>query len=512
MAFDPSPIGTIGERVTGPIADAPARAMTIADLMNKEQISKLGLKEEQETQATYEAIKNETQGMDWSNPDDQNKAIAIAAKHSPKVAMQMQREFTQQQAGQLSLTREELALHEEKNNLIASAIQPIWEQKEKLKAAGKSPQEIDAALLPVVTQTVNSLKGQTLRNGKPILDPNDMQNASQLLSGNLDAGLDKIAMSTQQSREAIAKHQERLDTAKRTEAEDRETKTVMKGGKPHLVLYKKTSGEELKDLGEAPPSAAMINLQAGKDASSPANASTIAAAATGMPLIQLAPGYGRVAGAERKALRDGAIAQIKAESNLSDKEAGQEYARRTIEFSAGKTSVAALNKMEGFTRSALAQLDFNVKKASEFMDKVPEQTDLSPVLNAIVTQKEKWEGNPNMAPLFMYMNAVAIETARLQSGGQASTAQLHQGAAEETKRWLEAGAITPASWKALAPEIISEGQNRLKNFQDAKEAMMPESMSTTPPADQPPAVPPPGGSKAGGAGAPKTVSWADLQK
>ncbi len=507
MAFDPSPIGTIGERVTGPILEAPGRAMQLADLINREQISKLGLKEEQETQLTYEAIKNETQDLDWSKPEDQNKAIAIAAKHSPKVAMQMQREFTQAQAGQFALTREELSLHNDKNEIIAASVQPIWEQKEKLKAAGKTPQEIDAALLPVVTKTVEGLKNQTLRNGKTVLDANDMQTATQLLSGNIDGGLDKIMMSTQQSREAITKHMERLDTEKRTEAADRETKTVMKGGKPHLELYRKTTGEDIKDLGEAPPSAAMINLQASKDASGPAAPGVVAAAATGMPLNQLIPGYGKLAAEERKAARNGAIAQIKQEKGLTDEQAGQEYARRTIEFAAGKTSVTALNKMEGFTRSALAQLDFNVKKASKFMDKVPEQTDLSPVLNAIITKKEKWEGNPSMAPLFMYMNAVAIETARLQSGGQASTAQLHQGAAEETKKWLEAGAITPASWKELAPEIVAEGENRLKNFQDAKAAMMPSDSSTTPPASGPPAAPPPGGPKAGGAGAvPRAVN------
>jgi len=506
MAFDPSVIGTIGDRVTRPIAEAPERAMQLGDLINREQISKLGLKEEQETQATYEAIKNETEGLDWSKPEDQNKAIAIAARHSPKVAMQLQREFTAAQSSQLSLTREELALHNDKNEIIAAAVQPIWQQKEQLKAAGKSPQEIDAALLPTVTKAIESLKGQTLRNGKSILDTNDMKNASELLSGNLDAGLDKLVMSTQQSREAIAKHQERLDASKRVENEDRETKEVMVGGKPHQVLFKKSTGEKIKDLGEAPPSAALVNLQAGKDASAPSSPSLAAAAATGMPLNQLIPGYGKLASQERKSARDGAIAMIKKEKGLTDEQAGQEYARRTIEFAAGKTSVTALNKMEGFTRSALGQLDFNVKKASEFMDKVPEQTDLSPVLNAIITKKEKWEGNPNMAPLFLYMNGVAIETARLQSGAQASTAQLHQGAAEEAKKWLEAGAITPASWKALAPEIISEGENRLKNFQDAKAAMMPSDSSTTPPAAGPTAAPPPGGPKAGGAGAMPTAT------
>lgn len=504
MAFDPSVISGIGESVTGPVANAPGRAMQLGDLINREQVSRLGLKEELETQNTYEAIKKETKGMDWSNPDDQNKAIAIAAKHSPKVAMELQREFTAQQSSQAQLTSAKIAETKERLSVLNDAATPFIVMTRQLQAAGKSDQEIDAVMLPKLTQALMRVKDSKLSNGQPILTPDMQKEVGTLLGGNVRQGLENYAMEHSQAMQHVeAIEKERADALK-AQSEDRETKIVMKKGKPHEVMFKKSTGDEVKDLGEAPPSAAMINLQTSKDAAAPASAGVVAAAATGMPLNQLISGYGKGPAAERKAARNGAIKQIQEEKGLNEADAGREYAKRTVEFSAGKTSVAALTKMEGFTRSALAQLDFNVKKASQFMDKVPQQTDLSPVLNSIINKEQTWTGNPNMAPLFMYMNAVSIETARLQSGGQASTAQLHQGAAEEAKKWLDAGAITPASWKKLAPEIVAEGENRLKNFQDAKEAMMPGESSPTPSAG-PAAAPPQGGNAAGGAGAPVQV-------
>ena len=520
-SFDPSPLGTIGERGTRPALEAPARALTLADLVNKEQISRIQLKDEQDEQNTYGALKKyiEANKLDMSKPEDQNKFAAEASRLDPKLGMKVTREMSQQQADQAKLTQTLIDLTKERLTVLSDAATPFVDMVRKLAtgdpANGVAPlsdQEIDAKVLPQMTKVLKQLKDAKLSNGEPILTPELQEEAGQLLSGNVRKNLETFAMQHTESMNKLNEIDEKRRKAATEEGQNTETKTVMKGGKPHQVLYQKNTGKEIKDLGEAPPSAAIVNMQASREASGPAATGVVAAAATGMPLNQLIPGYGKNASAERKSARDGAIAMIKRETGLTDEQSGQEYARRTIEFSAGKTSVTALNKMEGFTRSALAQLDFNVKKASEFMDKVPAQTDLSPILNSIVNKEQTWTGNPNMAPLFMYMNAVSIETARLQSGGQASTAQLHQGAAEEAKKWLDAGAITPASWKKLAPEIIAEGENRLKNFQDAKAAMMPSDTGTTPSAPKPEVAPPSGGPKAGGAGARRTATGPDGKK
>lgn len=191
-------------------------------------------------------------------------------------------------------------------------------------------------------------------------------------------------------------------------------------------------------------------------------------ALSGAPLNTIVPGYGKAAAAQRTQIRDAAIKQISEEMGTSEEEAGMELARRQVEYAAGKVSTAQLTKMEGATRQASAQLEFNVKKAKEEMAKLP-SSDLSPVINAIARGEEQWTGDPAYSGLYFFMNAVATESARLLSGGQASAAQLHQGAAEEAQKWANIN-MTPASFNEVAEGMLAEGKERIKTYQDAIKA------------------------------------------
>lgn len=511
MAFDPSVIGGIGEAATGPVSQAPMRALQLSDLTQQGQMQQLAIKDKKDEQADLEYAKAYIgkNKLNLSDPDDQARMVSAMASRSPKMAMSMQRDFAESDMSQVKLKEADLAYHAARMDTISLPAEHIVETMEDMAKQGKGAQEIQAYGVNAATELLKNLQGKSI-GARPVLTKEDTTRALEMLQKpDIYQSLKGFVGESQKAREAYSQYTKNLHEQATTEAAGEKVETVMKGGKPHRVMFD-AKGNVKKDLGEAPPSAAMINLQAGKDAGKP-DASVAAQIATGMPINQIIPGYGNSARAERKAGRLGAIKQIMAETGLDEAGAGKELAKRSIEFSAGKTSVTALNKMEGFTRSALKQLDFNVDKANEFMDKVSAQTDLSPVLNAIINKQQAWTGNPNMAPLFMYMNAVAIETARLQSGGQASTAQLHQGAAEETKKWLEAGAITPASWKKLAPEIKAEGENRLKNFQDAKEAMMPGGEETPDPASQTPVPASPSGAAGAGSG-PAPLDWTKLKK
>jgi hypothetical protein len=209
---------------------------------------------------------------------------------------------------------------------------------------------------------------------------------------------------------------------------------------------------------------------------------------SGMPLNQVLPGYSKNAAAQRAILRDGAIAKIKADSpGMTDIEAGEELARRQVAFVAGKSSTTQLTRMLGATRQAVAQLDFNIKQTTQEMKKIG-SSDLSPVVNAIARGEEKWTGNPAYSSLFFYMSAAATESARIIAGGQASTAQLHQGAADEAKKWASIN-MTPASWGAVSQAMLAEGANRLQNYQAAIQAN--EEVPVTPTkAGAPPAATP----------------------
>ena len=191
-------------------------------------------------------------------------------------------------------------------------------------------------------------------------------------------------------------------------------------------------------------------------------------AATGMPLSQVVPGYGSSAMAVRSQVHAAAVKQIMAENpGMSAKDAGGELANRAVEYAGGKKSIGQLETMVGATKQAVGQLDFNVDKVTEEMKKL-RSSDISPVINAIERGEEKWTGDPAYFGLFYYMHAAAVESARILSGGQASTAQLHQGAMEQAQQWANVN-MTPSSWGEVATSMKQEGRNRLGQYQQAAE-------------------------------------------
>lgn len=192
-----------------------------------------------------------------------------------------------------------------------------------------------------------------------------------------------------------------------------------------------------------------------------------AQAASGMPLSQVYPGWGQSGTAARAMIHDEAVKQIMSTTGMDAEMAGAELASRNLSYFGIRGSVSQLEKMYGATQQALGQLEFNVQKTSEAMDKLG-GSDLSPVINAIARGEEKWTGDPAYSELFYYMYGAATESSRILSGGQASVAQLHEGARLEAKQWADANWTTPAAWKqGVAPAMISEGKNRLDNFQKA---------------------------------------------
>lgn len=188
--------------------------------------------------------------------------------------------------------------------------------------------------------------------------------------------------------------------------------------------------------------------------------------ATGKPIIQVIPGQGRQYADKRLQARKEAIAQIKDELGMDDKQAGVELANRSVDYLAGRKTTTQLSLIRGMTDQAVGQLDFNIKKATEAMDKLP-ATNLSPILNAIARGEQRWTGNPAYNELFFFMSAAAQESAKILAGGVGSVQQLHQGAQEEAKRWLSIN-MTPASWKqGIAPAMLAEGRARLRTFDEA---------------------------------------------
>lgn len=215
--------------------------------------------------------------------------------------------------------------------------------------------------------------------------------------------------------------------------------------------------------------------------------SAAAQAATGMPINQIVPGYGQGASEVRREIRADAVKKIMADTGMSATEAGVELANRSIDFGGVKRSTGQLSTMLGATRQAVSQLDFNIEQTKKEMAKLP-STDISPLINAIVRQEEKWTGDPAYSSLYYFMHATAMESARILSAGQASVAQLHQGAAEEAKKWADIG-MTPASFDSVAKAMADEGHYRIKTYEDAMSAQRVTTPGQQPAAATSPAAP-----------------------
>lgn len=209
-----------------------------------------------------------------------------------------------------------------------------------------------------------------------------------------------------------------------------------------------------------------IQLQAQAQAQQQIGEGVVALVKMGEPVNSALPGYGQKSAEQRLAAQQQAIKEIAAENKVDEATAGQILARRQQVYRGIQTSVSQQAQMLGATRQSLAQLEYNIKMASTVMAQIP-GSNISPVVNALARGQQKWTGDPKYSALFYYMYGVATESARILSGGQASKAQLAEGARKEAEEWVSTK-MTPKSFiDGVAPAMISEGQNRVQNFTDA---------------------------------------------
>ena len=196
------------------------------------------------------------------------------------------------------------------------------------------------------------------------------------------------------------------------------------------------------------------------------DAGVIAMIEAGVPLTRVAPGLSTAMSAYRNNLQRQAIQDLSDRLHITLPEAGQLLAQRQAQYLAGNRSVSQQMVMLGATEGLLQNLEFQLKWAQIEIDKLGTGlTDLSPVLNALARGEEYWSGDPGYSRLFIYMNAAMQDAARIQLGGAASIAQLHEGARTRAEEMISMGWTTPKMFKeGIAPALRLEGHNRVQNF------------------------------------------------
>ena len=210
MAINPSDIASIGSAGGNPI-EAMATGYKLADLVDQQAMNKMKMAGAQQEMQDIQTLKSLSSKYDVSTPEGQAKYASEAIKVNPEMGLKVQKAFNESQAGQNELTKSNYEVLSKQLELEANAVAPLWQQASTMQAQGRTPQEIDAALLPAATQTIQTLAKTTLPNGKPALSQEQItQLTGKLQNGNLKGLLDGIMLSHAKGYELLKSQQQKF--------------------------------------------------------------------------------------------------------------------------------------------------------------------------------------------------------------------------------------------------------------------------------------------------------------
>lgn len=225
MAFDSSVIASIGDN-TPDIAGSQAKAYTLADMVDRNQMSKMDIGERKQGAADTAKVRDILKNSDLSTYEGKLKAGEQITKVSPKMGMDFVKETNVQRGQQTELSQQQYELMAAKNDVIGSAAVGLKTLHDQLQNQGKNPAEINAAMMPQMMQTLKQLEAATLPDGSPVLNAQDRQNYEQSLGkGYNPAVIDSIVARSKQASEVLkTKLAERKEdnVEKRTEVADRQ--------------------------------------------------------------------------------------------------------------------------------------------------------------------------------------------------------------------------------------------------------------------------------------------------
>jgi hypothetical protein len=249
MPINASDIASLGLTGGNPV-QSMEQGYKLADLVDQRAINKMKIQGVQQEMQDVQTIKNVLSKHDVSTPEGQAKAAAEAIKISPEYGLKLQKAFTDQQTGQNENLKSELEIVAKKNDVLSAAAVPVYMQIQKMRADGRTDAEIDAAVMPAVTQVITTLKNQTLPNGKPILSPEEMQGvASGLQRGGLANAMDTWMMNSEKTKGLI-------ESRLKAESKFGPTKTMTGDQGPGVYERNERTGKWTKVGGMAPTAAA----------------------------------------------------------------------------------------------------------------------------------------------------------------------------------------------------------------------------------------------------------------
>lgn len=239
MAFDPSVIASIGDNVPDP-AGAQAKALTLADLYDTNQLKGIQVKEAKQDQADMTYARQILSGKDLTKLDDQNEAVAKITQRSPKLGLELMKSFQGAQAGKVANEQSQLELFSAKNDILGGAIYPLKAKHDQMIAQGMSEQQVDQAMRPDMETTIKQMVAAKLPNGQPLLNEQDVGFIRQnFANGYNPQAVDMMVSRSQQAKAAIAQKMKEQDETRKDKDEDRKeraTNAAIAGGRAKQAL------------------------------------------------------------------------------------------------------------------------------------------------------------------------------------------------------------------------------------------------------------------------------------
>jgi len=210
MPINPSDISNIGLAGGSPV-EAMAQGYKLADLVDQRQMNKMKMQAYQQEAQDAQTLKSLAKNFDTTTEEGRSGLAAAVAKVDPSKSIELQKSFTELESKQNENLKSQYDIVGKKMQFEAAAIAPYWQQASQMEAQGRSPQEIDAALLPAISQTLKTLGQQTLPNGKPVLSQEEIAGfAAKLQNGNVKRALQSVMMSHEKGAEWLKMQQQKV--------------------------------------------------------------------------------------------------------------------------------------------------------------------------------------------------------------------------------------------------------------------------------------------------------------
>lgn len=207
MELDPSIISKIGGQGAD-IAGATARGYQLSDIVDKQQIGRMQLNAEKQSQNDLQTLRSLSSKHDLSTPEGQTAFAGEAIKVNPEMGIKLQKQFSDLQSGEAEQLKSQYDILTKQHEMYGSALEPLYLQGQQMRQAGASQDQIDAALLGPASEALKMLGSTMLPNGKPAMDPSQIQQlGGHLAQGNILQNIEGAIGQNQQTREWLKSQQ-----------------------------------------------------------------------------------------------------------------------------------------------------------------------------------------------------------------------------------------------------------------------------------------------------------------